>query len=325
MRIRVFTGNKRLKLKADSRAAKLLTQDDLSAIKGCQPERGDLSYLDVTGQEAAEQRRRVALLKGRSGKAAWGILDPKGCCPDPAALFHLGASDYLGPQACKKGLTKARIKAALAFNGDDPEASGLDPRARVDEYPFAGWSNLKRGSPLPFYFLYFGIEGAAGLKRELGETGYASFRDRLRAHLQQSLTEANALLWIESETSGLFLLPPSRRAAQAAVDACLRSLLGAPIIGYEKLGMSIPISLFYALHFGSSAFEEPGKTGTIVSEDVNFIFHLGAKRAEANRITLSAAAEGAIPEKLSDLFESSGTFEGRGLKRSRAFLKPSSC
>lgn len=322
MRIRVFSGNSRLSLKADARAAKMLIKEDLSGIKDCQAERGDLSYLDVTGLEAAEQRRRIALLKGRSGKAAWGILDPKGCCPDPAALFHLGAADYLGPQACKKGLTKARIKAALAFNGDDPEDSGLENAAKIDEYPFEGWSHTKRGAPLPFYFLYFGVTGAAGLKRELGETGYASFRERLRAYLQQSLAKANALLWIESESSGLFLLPPSRKAARTAVEACLRSLLGAPIIGYEKLGMSVPIRLVFALHFGSSSFEAPGNTGTIVSEDVNFIFHLGAKRAEVNRITLSDAAEGAIPEKLSDLFEPSDGFEGRALRRSRLFSKP---
>jgi hypothetical protein len=322
MRIRIFTGNRRFAIKIDARAAKLLEKDDLSGIRDCQPERGDLSYLDLTGLEAAGQKRRVALLKGRSGNAAWGILDPRGCCPDPALLFHLGAADYLGPQACKKGLTKTRIKAALAFNGDDPEASGLDPRARIDEYPFSGWSSLKRGSPLPFYFLYVGVEGAAGLKRELGEQGYASFRERLRAYLQQSLTGASALLWIESESSGLFLIPPSRRRAQAAVEACLRALLNAPIIGYEKLGMAIPISLVFALHFGSSAFEAPGQTGTIVSEDVNFIFHLGAKAAGANRITLSQAAESAIPERLADLFGPSGSFEGRGIRASAKFLRP---
>jgi hypothetical protein len=322
MRIRIFTGNRRFAVAIDARAAKLLERDDISGIRDYQPERGDLSYLDVTGLEAAEQKRRVALLKGRCGNAAWGILDPKGCCPDPAALFHLGAADYLGPQACKKGLTKARIKAALAFNGDDPEASGLDPKARIDEYPFAGWSSLKRGSPLPFYFLYFGVEGAAGLKRELGEQGYAAFRERLRDYLQQSLAESNALLWIESESSGLFLIPPSRKKAQAAVEACLRGLLNAPIIGYEKLGMGIPISLVFALHFGSSAFEAPGKTGTIVSEDVNFIFHLGAKAARANRITLSQAAERAIPDKLGDLFGPAGSFEGRGIRASSRFLWP---
>jgi hypothetical protein len=322
MRIRIFTGNKRLALKVDARAAKMLDRDGLSGIKGCQPERGDLSYLDVTGLEAAEQKRRIAVLREKSGGAAWGVLDPKGCCPDPAALFHLGAADYLGPSACEKGLSKARIKAALAFNGDDPEASGLDPRAMIDEYPFAGWSSLKRGSPLPFYFLYVGVEGAAGLKRVLGESGYASFRERLRAYLQQLLSDASALLWIESESSGLFLIPPSRKKAQAAVEACLRCLLNAPIIGYEKLGLSVPLSLVFALHFGSSAFEAPGKTGTIVSEDVNFIFHLGTKAAQANRITLSQAAERAVPEGLDELFGPAGSFEGRGLGASARFLRP---
>lgn len=322
MRIRIFTGNKRFALPVDARAAKALDREELSGIKACQPERGDLSYLDVTGLEAAEQRRRVALLRERSGNAAWGILDPKGCCPDPAALFHLGAADYLGPQACKKGLSKARIKAVLAFNGDDPEGAGLDPKARIEEYPFAGWSSLKRGAPLPFYFLYVGVEGAAGLKRVLGEAGYAAFRERLRAYLRQILAEADSLLWIESESSGLFLIPPSRKKAQAAVEACLRGLLNAPIIGYERLGMSIPISLAFALHFGSSAFEAPGKTGTIVSEDVNFIFHLGSKAAPANRVTLSQAAEQAIPERLGELFGPSGAFEGQRLISSARFLRP---
>lgn len=321
MRIRVFTERRSLALKVDSRAAKLLDTEAVAGIKNLEAKAGDLSYLDLSGLEPPEQRRRVALLKERSGRAAWGVLDPKGRCPDPAALFHLGAADYLGPEACRKGLTKARIKAALAFHGDDPADSGLDPKARPDEYPFPGWRALRRGEPSPFYFLYFGLEGSGGLKGKMGEAAYAAFRSRLHAFLSQGLAESEALLWIENEGSGVFLIPPSRSKAEAAVSFCLRCLANAPIVGYEKLRLGLPLRLVFALHFGSCPFEAPGRTGTIVSEDMNFIFHLGAKRAEPNRITLSEAARRAVPDRLPGLFAAAGCFEGRELLRSRLFLR----
>ena len=75
-----------------------------------------------------------------------------------------------------------------------------------------------------------------------------------------------------------------------------------------------------AVHHGSTEFAAPGKTGTIVSDAVNFIFHLGAKCAQAGRLTLSSDVDRSIiPAPLRELFVDAGAFEGRTLMHSRRF------
>jgi hypothetical protein len=58
----------------------------------------------------------------------------------------------------------------------------------------------------------------------------------------------------------------------------------------------------------------------VVSDAVNFIFHLGYKRAEPGRLTISdEVPEEAVPEGLRDLFVPAGEYEGRSLVHSRRF------
>jgi hypothetical protein len=319
MTIHVFTANKKLRLEADAKTAKLIEIKALEDLKTHSPTLGNLSYLDITGLSGADLKKAFAALRKIGQGEAWGVLDPKGQCPDPAACFFEGAADYLGPSLLKAGLSLARVKKVLAFSGKIIEESPAAQAFAPQDYPFPGWKGVKRGSSYHFYFLYFAVEGQTALKGKLGEANYVTFRERLRSFLQQTLQEADAMLWMETDSSGLFLLPPQRKGAQAAVLALLKAELNAPLIGYEKMGLTLPINFVFALHLGESQFEAPGKTGTVVSEDVNFIFHLGAKRAESGRITLSTEAKAALPEKVADLFIPTASYEGHSLLQSRKF------
>jgi len=98
-------------------------------------------------------------------------------------------------------------------------------------------------------------------------------------------------------------------------------ILHSRLISLEKLGLSFPLDFTIALHYRKTAFRAPGKTGTIVSEPVNYIFHLGAKKAETGRLTVSSEVpEDAIPEGLADLFSPAGVFEGISIRHSRRFV-----
>jgi hypothetical protein len=138
--------------------------------------------------------------------------------------------------------------------------------------------------------------------------------------LQQNLQDSRALLWMETESNYLFLIPPRAVYGKAAVEASLKMILGGPLTGIEKLDLSIPVDFTFALHYGKTIFRAPGKTGTVVADAVNYIFHLGSKQAEPGRLTISGhVPEEAVPEGLADLFTHGGTYEGIAIRHSRRF------
>ncbi len=329
MTVRVFTQDRALFSQADSRNLASLELLPISALKDLRPVPGELSYIDVADLDTEPRRKAILSLRRRSGDAAWGVLDPRAVIDDPAMLFFDGASDYIGPGAIDNGITKSRVKAVLAFAALQSALNAI-VGSRAETVPvlaapepkelFPGWRAVKPGTTYPFYFLYVAVSGQTNLKVRLGEAGYAAFRDRLRAFIQQALAEADLLLWMETETNSLYLIPPTVSKVRAAVVACLRILVGTPLVGYEKFGLPFPIEFSFALHRGQSEYAPPGKTGTIVSDSVNFIFHLGAKRADAGCVTISTEAAGdAIPERFSDVFISGGTYEGHALVCSKRF------
>jgi len=315
---------------ADDRSAKAVAVLGLEALKSHRPERRDLSYIDLRGLDVEAGRKAVQTLRRRCSGSSWGVFDPEGTVADPAALFFAGASDYIGPAVIRAGVDAARFKAALASTRrrdstaeGEAEAGSLAAAGCADGAPeggFGGWKAIRPGSSYPFCFVYATASSQANLKTSLGEAGYVAFRDRLRHIMQQGLAEADALLWMETDSSALYLVPPYAANASAAIEFCLRTLLGAPLIGYERLCLPFPLDFTFAIHSGTTEFEPPGKTGNIVSEAVNFSYHLGVKRAEPGRVTISADAAGlAVPGRFSDLFVPAGSFEGRSIFHSRRF------
>ncbi|MBU0927802.1 MAG: hypothetical protein KKA67_08635 [Spirochaetes bacterium] len=336
MRLVFFTADRKASLAGRAKSPALAESLGVDALKAYRPEPGDLCYFDVSGLDEAGTRKAYSALRRRCGDSAWGVVDPEGAVADPATAFFAGASDYLGPAACRAGLDKARVKAVLAFAAARTSAGGTggasvspagqragaaEPGACAESpAAFPGWKSIRPGSSYPFYFLYVAVSAQVNLRTRLGEAGYGTLRDRLRLQMQQALAEADALLWMETDSSALYLVPPCASNVAAASEACLRMLLGAPLVGYERLGLPFPVDFVFAMHSGETEFEAPGKTGTIVSDAVNFSFHLGAKRAEPGRLTVSGEAYAlASPRGLSDLFVPAGTYEGRSIMNSRRF------
>jgi translation initiation factor 1 (eIF-1/SUI1) len=299
------------------------------ALSKHKPETGDQTYLDISGLSAAELKKALNQLKKRCAGAFWGIIDPKGAAPDPAAFFFAGASDYIGPGAVKKGINLKRLAAALAYSqaggkavqGDAENKAG--PARKTQKLPpgkFEGWKSIRIGTSASFFFLFISLSGKSNLRSVLGEAAFSVIRNRLRDVLQQALREAEALLWMETEMNCLFLVPPGAANGKAAIEAALKLILNSRIMGIEKLGISVPVELTCALHYGKTVFHEPGKTGTVVSDAVNYIFHLGTKQAEKSRLTISGDVPAEIrSEDLADLFSSAGIYEDIPIDHSRKF------
>lgn len=310
----------------------------MAALAKHSPDGGDLSYLDLSGLAPADFKKALGQLKKRCGGEPWGIIDPKGSVADPAAFFFEGASDYLGPGALKAPVPRRLQSAAswrAAAGGTAGSAGGGAAKGEAKAAPdaglpktgiklppakFPGWKAIPSGKTMPFYLLYCSLQGKTALGSRLGEAAHAQMRQRLLAYLVPQFQEAEGLIWMDSGKDCLFLLPPRTKCAGAAVEACLRLLVSAPLISIETLGLSIPANFVFALHYGPVSYKPPGKTGTVVSDAVNFIFHLGAKKAEPGRLSISGELpDNTVPPALESSFISAGEYEGRRIWHTKKF------
>lgn len=318
MKVIVYSDKKGFSLPLSARAAKDVEVLPLSELPDHDPDSADIAYLDCSGMEKPAFRKASALIKKLRAGGAWGIVDPKGAVADPAAIFHDDGSDYIGPKLLKDGLEASRFSRVADYANPPIASPGADGQGAEEAFP--GWKALKPGEYREFFFLYAAIADAIGIKPNIGDKRFGTLRERFLTCLNQGLADADALAWMLSDSGILFLLPASESKARTALQACLRLCLNAPIVGYESFGLESPFEFVFALHRGTSTFLPPGKTGTLVSEDVNYIFHLGTKKAEPGRVYVSAPALQAIPERFSAHFLPAGRFEGFEVSKSRKFL-----
>jgi len=311
--------------------------------KGFKFREDDQAYLDITGLSPADLKKAFGALKKNS--AFCGIIDPKGTAGDPTAFFFDGACDYIGPGLFKNGLDKKRFSEALSFaagrtspggasakktgkkagqtndSAGETRAAGRNRTQKLPAGKFKGWRSIRPGATEPFFFLFVSLTGKSNLRSLVGETVFYTVKNRLREMLLQSLREADALLWMEAEETSLFLVPPRAANCRAAIEAALKMILNTHLISMEKLSLNVPVEFTFALHYGETIFQEPGKTGTVISDAINYIFHLGAKKAESGRLTVSDdVGEEIIAEGLLDIFKPAGVFEGIPIRQTRRFI-----
>jgi len=333
----IFTKNETSLNKIFPQNTRFLSVLELSKYE---PENEDISYFDVSGFTDAEYKKILTKLKSACKNTPWGIIDIKGIIKDPALLFFQGASDYLGPLFFKetKTVDSKRLKEALAWhkllmvskdNGEskEGETSGA-PNTGIKlpaESSFSGWQKVQAGKTIPFYFLYCSLQSKIPLDDRLDSKTLAQVHKRFLSCLENNFQEGDGLLWMNSGKDCLFLIPPKAKSIEAVIKACISMIVSSPQIVLESLGVSFPVNFVFALHYDSINYKPPGKTGTIVSEAINFIFHLGTKKAEHGRLTVSGGLpDKTIPQTLQDCFLSAGEFEGHKIWHTKRFsyVKP---
>jgi len=304
------------------------------------PQDGDITYLDISDSADADIKKILSPLKKACNITPWGIIDPKGIVKDTAVLFFEGASDYLGPGVIKEkqeidskrlkdvlvwrrnyisaaaSATDDAIKSSVAAGGSFLRSGVKLPAASA----FPGWKKMEVGKSMPFYLLYCALQGKAPLDERLDEKTMHLVHKKFLTRLLEDLDTADGQLWMNTGKDGLFLIPPRAKNAEEAIKTCVELVVSAPQIVLETLNIKIQSNFVFALHYGTINYKPPGKTGTIVSDAVNFVFHLGAKKSESGRLTLSGELpDVTVPKNLLDLFVSAGEFEGRKVWHTKKF------
>jgi hypothetical protein len=301
-------------------------------------ENADITYFDVSGYSEEEVKKALAQLNKICKDTPWGIIDPKGSVKDIATLFFEGACDYLGTGVLKdaKGIDPKHFKEAVKWRKISPVASASadDEKAEVSSgtgflksgiklpaaKSFPGWNKLTTGKDMPFYLLYCSLQGKTALDARLNDKTLNQIHKRFLSLLSGYMQAGDGLLWMNTGRDCLFLFPPRAKCAEAAIKACLGMIVSAPLFVLETFGISIPANFIFAMHYGTVTYKPPGKTGTVVSDAVNSIFHLGAKKSEPGRLTISGELpDVSVPASLQDLFVPAGEYEGRRIWQTKKF------
>ncbi len=267
-------------------------------------------YLDVTTLADGERMKAVNhLLKSKDSFV--GIIDPKGTMDDVAALMHKGAFDYVGQRLWREGIEAKRFRSALDFvqrpaDGQAPAAAPKKSRYLVAE---RGWNGVVAGREYTFCFMFCELDLNEDWRKKSGKEHLDRVTAAFESHLQRTVTPMGGRLWIWESYGGLIIFPFDGKKCDAILTA-YRMILNRAIISAEEYQFDTLLSYRIALHLGNTVFRPRGSTGTIISDTVNFIFHLGHQFAQAGNFYLTEEIRPFIPKGLEDFFVEAGTFEG---------------
>ncbi len=271
-------------------------------------------YVDIQGFTDAERKRAVKYLGAEEDVLA-GIIDPKGSIDDIAELFHEGMFDYVGKNLWRDGVTLKRLRKAVdAFAPPLDEEDDIDDDLLGELILAKGWDEIVADREYTFCFMFFELDLNEDWKTKSGREHLDRVIASLEAHVERTVSASGGRLWMWAEYGGLALFPFDGKHCDS-IMTCFRMMLNRTIVSAEEFEFDTLLSYRIALHIGNTVYRPRGKTGTIISDSVNFIFHLGHQFAEPGGLYLSENVHPFVPDGLEDHFIDCGPFEGKQIFR----------
>jgi len=273
-----------------------------------------LFYFDIAGFTEGELKRQLA--KAGQLHSPWGIVDNSGRIEDVAHLFHQGGCDYIDTN--RHGTVKVRrIQQVLDYHqqrtlAETPETEQARRPKERSAPPAKDWKSVVPGQEYTFCIMYIELLPSKEWSKKSGANHQEQMQTAFHDLIESRIGPHQGRIWMWNEWGGLVLFPHDGKKTNAVVLAT-RLLLNRVIMSIEGGPFKTLIDFKIALHLGVTPYQERGNTGTIVSDDVNFIFHLGTKYAEPNRLYLTAQVRDAIDTDLKQLLEADGDFEDKSL------------
>jgi hypothetical protein len=276
------------------------------------------TYIDFSGFEPSSMNGTLKYLMKLTGYR-YGIIDPKGMISDVALLFFHGASDYIGKGIFREGVTTHRIKKALQYNplGEDVEPGTQNQSAPQAFIPSGrDWSCIRSGQEYTFCLMYVEFDHHEEMRRNLGSDRMASVLDSFKVFIEKFVSIINGRIWIWNKFNGLILFPFDGERCEAILT-CFRLILYRKMICVEHLNFDTFFSYHLALHLGNIVYRRKGSTGTLVSNSINTIFHIGSKFAQPGNFYLTKEVLMLAPDKFKEYFLPAGTYEDLEIARMR--------
>ncbi len=303
----------------------------------------DLVYLDVSGMPAAQRTKSLRRLLSIDHTAV-GILDPQDDLADPAAWIREGAADYVGARASELKIKVRRFEEVLEWrslksepavkqvNGVAAPSSHVQPHP---DFPTPGpplpnlipspsqWSRIRIGAEYSFVMMYVGLDLGLGVSSDSRVAMLQSSLKDFRAALQDEIAPFHGKLWFWKDTAGLVLFPFDGESGDAIV-AAMRIVLIRLFWQAEGRTNYVTKHFRLAIDVGNTVYTDGAQRETLVSDMVNYMFHLGGKHAEDGQCVISEEMLSRCPEGLRPYFVPCGDFGGKKIWRMREVLLPHS-
>lgn len=292
-------------------------------------DRDTFIYVDAAGLSLASVRARIKSLVDTAVEG-FGFVDLTRTISDVADLFHRGAADYIGADLPTGKITAQRFARILDFAGRkvDADLPLLEGRQRgmqaspvwpplvapVGSPSGSDWNDVVPGREYTFQILFVGLDHVSEMGRKSSEELLRSLRRTLQNILTRAFAPVLGRIFVWKEDSGLLLIPYDGENVTALIPA-MRLVLNRTLINIEQFSVTTPISWRMGLHVGNTTYTESGGTSAIVSETLNFIFHLGDKAARPGELVVTWPALGRVPERVRSYFTRIEDFEGTALFR----------
>jgi hypothetical protein len=281
-------------------------------------------YFDIFGMSKTDQKKTLRyLLKQENSLTA--VIDDKGEMEDPALFFHEGGIDYLGKKQARDGVSLNRLKSVFAFLGPDhpllspPAESAREAAFTAPLVPDGNWKHVKPGNEYMFHFLFAELDLTNDWKKKSGREHLKHIEERFHEYIRKAFEPVNGRVWMWNEFGGLVLFPCGEPPFPVVLEAC-KLMVNRNIASCEQFPFKTPISFRLGLHLGETVYMERGNTGTIVSDSINFTFHLGTRYARPGSLYITKPVYDHTHPGLKDLFVKDDPFEGREIYRMRRIL-----
>ncbi len=268
-------------------------------------------YLDVAGMDLRAIKRRLGQLRD-SRPYGFGIVDAAHTITDIGEVFRHGAADYVGKSLAKEGLSTAHLRRVVEYEPVEvPRHEEEAPSHEVDRdlRPSTSWSNVDDGSEYTFVMVYAGLDQAKELRRKSSEALLAALRKTFTGLLERTFAEFDARVWMWLEDDGLLLIPYEGGRVNAVIPA-IRLFVNRMIYNTDEFAQFGVQSWRLALHLGNTSYRSSGQTGGIVSESVNYLFHVGQQFVEPGGLAVTGSCIPEIPPRVRPLLNHRGSFEG---------------
>lgn len=277
---------------------------------------GALLYIDVTHLEEPERGKTLKFLS-KLKDYHYGIIDPRGSVHDIAEQFHNGACDYIGRELFKEGFSQSRLKKVIELVTRDA-AAGVKTEGDVpaSKYILSGnnWDEIKPGNEYTFCFMFVELDNQKELVKKFGAAHIDSFLKSFQDLLERIVSPINGRIWMSLDFGALILIPFDGKKCDAILTS-FRFIMARKIISIEEYDSKTLLSYRIALHLGNTIYKSRGETGTIISDSINSVFHLGQKFTEPGNFYLTKEISSFIPHGLKKWFVPVGKYEGRDIIR----------
>lgn len=278
---------------------------------------GSLIFADISSYKEKEIPRTLKFL-AQLESYHHIIIDPNGSAEDIAGLFHNGALDYIDKKLLKSGITLKRLSKVLEFKKIVYETD--EQKSAKLNYILSGnnWENIVPGRIYTFCFMYVELDNKDELKCYSTEQ-FNRIINSFRKYLEELMAPKNGKIWIWSDFGGLILFPFNGKKCDA-IETAFMLMINRKLLNAEIMHHDIMLSYRIAMHIGNTVYKTIGETGTIVSDSLNSVFHLGQKFAEPGNFYLTDDVFCMTPGGLMSYFIPAGKYEGRNILRMRRVL-----